>query len=79
MLCPADLHPCSHYVLLAVVVAVLLPLLGVGRRLSYSQLVQLVALSQVACYGLLVCPSMGRPYVFDRSYVVLPEVYTAIG
>lgn len=54
----------------AAALATLLPLLGVGRRLAYSQLVQLCVLSQAACYALVVCAG---------SYQLLPAAYIAVG
>ena len=56
-----------------VVLAVLLPLLGLCRRLAYSALLQLLVLSQLACYALVVCPDA------RSRFTLLPAAYYAVG
>jgi len=64
------------------VVAVLLPLLGLGRRLPYAVLLQLTVLSEAACYALVVCQ---QPVIASYSggtllgWQLLPEAYLVIG
>jgi hypothetical protein len=73
----AAAHPArnAHSPNSAATLAVLLPLLGLGRRFAYSQLLQLLVVSQYACAALLVCPAGGTP----RSYDLLPPAYYAVG
>ena len=52
------------------VLATVLPLLGLGRRMAYSQLAQLCILSQLACYALVTCPG---------SFELLPAAYITVG
>jgi hypothetical protein len=60
------------------VLAVLLPLLGLGRRLAYAQLLQLLVVSQAACAALVVCGP--GPGAAPSSYDLLePAAYIAAG
>jgi hypothetical protein len=59
----------------AVVLATVLPLLGLGRRVSFSVRLQLVITSQLGCYALRVCPGARGP----GAYELLPAAYYAVG
>jgi hypothetical protein len=71
------------------VLAVLLPLLGIGRRLGYTSLLQLAVASQLACYALRVC--YAGPLAAGgggaaaaggggaSGYLLLPAAYFSVG
>jgi hypothetical protein len=71
------------------VVAVLLPLAGIGRRLGYTSLLQLAVVAQLACYALLVCRAPGGaapagappppPPGPVTGYHLLPVAYYTVG
>ncbi len=65
------------------VVATLLPLAGLGRRLPFANLLQLTVLSQAACYSLAACPSAYAGSLGGggaaAAWQLLPEGGLAIG